>query len=115
MIRLYGIPNCQTVKKAQTWLQDQGLKYELHDYKKLGITPEKLQQWSRELGWQNLINKAGTTWRGLPEAEKAAVQDESSAIAAMTKHTSLIKRPIVEGGRQLLIRFDAQAYHDALL
>ena len=93
-ITLHGIPNCDTVKRARAWLSAQGVAYEFHDFKKLGV-PAALPQWIAALGWQRLINRAGTTWRRLDEAQRAAVLDGASAAALMRAQPSVIKRPVV--------------------
>lgn len=98
-ITVYGIPNCDTVKRARAWLTAQGADYVFHDFKKAGLPPESLDAWMTALGWEALLNRKGTTWRGLPEAERAAVVDAASARAAMLAHASLVKRPVVDWGR----------------
>lgn len=110
---LYGIPNCDTVKKARTWLDGQGVAYEFHDYKKAGITAAKLKAWCKAFGWERVLNRAGTTFRKLPDAAKVGL-DQTKAIALMIEHPSMIKRPIVEheGGR--LIGFDQSEWDAAL-
>lgn len=95
MIKLYGIPNCDTVKRARQWLDQQGLPYEFHDYKKAGVPAAELPRWMAELGWERLVNRAGTTWRKLDEATREAVVDEASAAALMQAQPSVIKRPLV--------------------
>lgn len=115
MIEVYGIPNCNTVKKSLEWLKDQSLPYRFHDYKKEGITEGKLQEWCSYFGWDNLINKAGTTWKKMSDDEKAAIFDERSAIQIMMSNASIIRRPVVEAGKKKLIRFNEIEYADALL
>ncbi|MEL4178807.1 ArsC family reductase [Roseateles sp. PN1] len=95
-IIVYGIPNCDTVKRARTWLTEHGQAYEFHDFKKAGVPAEQAQRWLAELGWESVINRAGTTWRKLDEADKAGVVDAASALALMLAQPSVIKRPIVE-------------------
>lgn len=95
MITVYGIPNCDTVKRARAWLDAQQLDYRFHDFKKAGVPLPELQQWLGELGWEKLLNRAGTTWRKLDEADKAAVVDAASAAALMQAQPSVIKRPVV--------------------
>ncbi|MCD0487984.1 arsenate reductase [Pedobacter sp. MC2016-14] len=108
---LYGIPNCNTVKKAQTWLKEKGLQYEFHDFKKKGISEEKLREWCLAFGWEKVLNKNGTTWKKLSDEEKGSVADEGSAIAVLLKNTSAIKRPVLEQeGKAVLIGFDEAAY-----
>lgn len=112
---VYGIPNCNTVKKARTWLTDNGIDYEFHDFKKQGITAEKLQQWCAAFGWEVVLNKKGTTWKKLTPDQQAAVKDEKSAIAVLLNHTSMIKRPVVEEqGKAILISFDEELYSKLL-
>ena len=98
MITLYGIPNCDTVKRARAWLDGQGLAYQFHDYKKQGVPAECLPQWMAQLGWDKLLNRAGTTWRKLDDATKAATCDEATAAALMQAQPSIIKRPVVDWG-----------------
>ena len=115
MIKLYGIPNCGTVKKAQNWCKENGVAYEFHDFKKLGISTQKLKEWSKVFGWENLLNKNGTTWRGLSAQQQEAIVNEKAAIALMMDHTSIIKRPVVEANGKYLLRFDEQQYRETLL
>ncbi len=114
MIKVYGIPNCNTVKKALDWLKSHDIKYEFHDYKKLGITAEKLHTWTNYFGWENVLNKKGTTWSALSAEEKESINNEDAAIKLMLTKTSIIKRPIVEVGDKLLMRFDVGEYEKAL-
>ncbi|HEY8878158.1 MAG TPA: ArsC family reductase [Roseateles sp.] len=95
MITVYGIPNCDTVKKARTWLADQGLEVAFHDFKKQGVPAELLPAWLKAFGRDKLINRTGTTWRKLDDATKAAVVDDASATALMLVQASVIKRPVV--------------------
>lgn len=104
MTTLYGIPNCDTVKKARTWLDAKGIAYEFHDYKKAGITAAKLKAWSKVLGWETVLNRAGTTFRKLPDEAKSDL-DQTKAIALMIEQPSTIKRPVVEYKGGLLIGF----------
>lgn len=110
MITLYGIPNCDTVKKARAWLVEHGLAYEFHDFKKHGLAPETLARWSDALGWDRLLNRKGTTWRKLDAAAQAAVVDAASAQSLMLAQTSLIKRPVVDWGQGITAGFDAAAW-----
>lgn len=96
LITLYGIPNCDTVKKARAWLTDQGLEYAFHDFKKQGVPAVRLPDWLAAVGWQKLVNRQGTTWRKLDPAAQAAVQDDASASQLMQAQPSIIKRPVVE-------------------
>jgi arsenate reductase (glutaredoxin) len=95
MITLYGIPNCDTVKKSRAWLDEHRLVYQFHDFKKQGVPEDALAQWVTALGWEPLVNKKGTTWRKLDTAEQAAVVDAATATALMLRHASVIKRPVV--------------------
>lgn len=112
-LTLYGIPNCDTVKKARTWLTDAGIDYAFHDYKKAGIDEASLRRWSAEAGWEKLLNKAGTTFKKLPDADKVDVT-EDKAIALMLANPSMIKRPVVEGAGALLVGFKPDVYEAAL-
>lgn len=107
---VYGIPNCNTVKKAQDWLKQNKVDYTFHDFKKAGITETKLKEWSKQLGWQALINKKGTTWRQLDAKVQAAIVDEAAAITLMLEKSSLIKRPVVESGNKIILGFDEGVY-----
>ena len=110
MIILYGIPNCDTVKKARAWLTGQGLAYSFHDFKKVGVPPERLAAWEDALGWQKLLNRQGTTWRKLDAAVQSGVTDAASAQALMQAQPSVIKRPVVEWGHDTSVGFDAEAW-----
>jgi arsenate reductase len=103
-ITLYGIPNCDTVKKARTWLDGQGLAYDFHDYKKAEVTAAKVKAWCKALGWETVFNRAGTTYRKLPDDAKDGLT-QAKAIALMVEQPSMIKRPIVEHEGGLLIGF----------
>jgi len=109
MITLYGIPNCDTVKKTRKWLKDNGKDYSFHDYKKQGVPKKALRSWVKQLGWETLLNKRGTTWRKLDEATKASL-DEASAIQIMLDNPSIIKRPVLASGKTLLVGFSADEY-----
>lgn len=113
-VTIYGIPNCDTMKKARTWLADHGVDYAFHDYKTAGIDRGRLEKWSRKVGWETLLNRAGTTFRKLSDADKQGL-DEKKAIALMLAQPSLIKRPVVElGGGKLLVGFKPEIYSEAL-
>lgn len=112
-ITVFGIPNCDTVKKARKWLDANEINYEFHDYKKKGVDKKKLESWSNELGWDALLNRRGTTWRKLDESDKADV-NEARAIDLMVEHTSMIKRPVIEYDSGLLLGFDEEKYRQAL-
>lgn len=112
-ITLYGIPNCDTVKKARKWLDEQGLAYAFHDYKKQGADAGKLGEWIAAAGWERVLNRAGTTFRKLPEADKSAL-DADKAAEVMLANPSCIKRPIVEHPGGLLVGFKPDAWATAL-
>jgi arsenate reductase len=112
MLTLYGIPNCDTVKKARAWLDGRGVAYAFHDYKKLGADEASLRRWIASLGWETVLNRAGTTFRALPDADKAGL-DENKAIALMLAQPSMIKRPIVEGDGVLVAGFKPDAWQTA--
>ena len=110
---LYGIPNCDTVKKARSWLDARGAAYVFHDYKKAGADPAALGVWVAEHGWETILNRAGTTFRALPEADKAGL-DAAKAIALMVAQPSMIKRPVLDLGASRLVGFKPDAWADAL-
>jgi Spx/MgsR family transcriptional regulator len=116
-ITLYGIPNCDTVKKARAWLSEYDLPYAFHDFKKQGLAPDLLDQWIATVGWEKLLNRKGTTWRKLEAATQATVQDAASARALMLVQTSVIKRPVVQWGdgaaARVTVGFDATAWPPA--
>ena len=112
---VYGIKNCNTVKSALEWLNKNKFEFEFHDYRKSGITSVKLTEWCRQVGWESLVNKRGTTWRQLSEVDQKKVINERSAIALMLEKTSVIKRPLIEEkGKVTLLGFDETAYRQAL-
>jgi arsenate reductase (glutaredoxin) len=108
---LYGIKNCNTVKSAIDWLNKNKVTFEFHDYKKSGISAAKLNEWCGQVGWESLVNKRGTTWRQLGESDQKKVINEKSAIALMLEKTSVIKRPLIEKNRNIiLLGFDEGDY-----
>jgi arsenate reductase len=109
---IYGIKNCDTMKKARTWLEAHGVAYEFHDYKVAGIDAARLQRWVAKMGWEVLLNRAGTTFRKLPDAQKSGLT-ERKAIALMLAQPSMIKRPVLELGDTLLVGFKPEAYEVA--
>lgn len=116
MYILYGIPNCNSVQKARTWLDKHQVAYQFHDYKKSGISKSKLSRWSKQLGWENLINKKGTTWRDLDEATQNGITNQAAAIDLMLNNTSVIKRPVIElDDNVVAIRFDEATYEQVFL
>jgi Spx/MgsR family transcriptional regulator len=112
-VTLYGIPNCDTVKKARVWLDGQGIAYAFHDYKRQGADPARLARWCAAAGWEKVLNRAGTTFRKLSNADKADL-DEGKAIRLMTAQPSMIKRPVVEHPGGLLVGFKAEDWAAAL-
>ncbi|KEI70987.1 ArsC family reductase [Endozoicomonas elysicola] len=113
-LTLYGIPNCDTIKKARRWLESNGIEYRFYDYRKDGLEKSMLEAWTKELGWEALLNRRGTTWRKLPEEEKPAINAER-AISLMLEQPAMIKRPLLDTGNQKLLGFSEQEYSDQLL
>ncbi|PZU61395.1 MAG: ArsC family reductase [Brevundimonas sp.] len=113
MITMYGIPNCDTVKKARVWLDQHGVDYAFHDYKKAGADRAKLEQWVDEHGWETVLNRAGTTFKKLPDADKTDL-DRDKAVALMLTQPSMIKRPVLDLGDRRLVGFKPEAYAAAL-
>ena len=109
-MKVYGIPNCNTVKKARDWLETHGLAYQFHDYKKQGVPEAMMSKLLDAHGQEPLINRKGPTWRNLPDDLKSSVKDAASALAVMRAHSSVIKRPIVERDGKYLFGFDETAY-----
>jgi len=115
MIRVYGIRNCDTMKKARAWLDGHGVAYTFHDYKVAGIDRARLAEWAKRAGWEALLNRAGTTFRKLPEADKASLS-EAKAMALMMAQPSMIKRPVIEArGGKLLVGFRPDDYSKLLI
>ncbi len=115
MKTVYAIPNCNTVKKALDWLKTNKVGYEFHDYKKKGITATQLTAWSKQIGWEALINKKGTTWKQLPKEFQETITNQKAAIALMMEKTSVIRRPLIEeDGKVLVIGFEEAEYKKAL-
>ncbi len=111
MLTLYGIPNCNTVKKARSWLDEHGIVYAFHDFKKQGLDAATAQAWTQQQPWEKLINRAGMTWRNLSDAEKASVVDAITATALMLSKTSVIKRPVLVKQDQIIsLGFDEKTY-----
>jgi Spx/MgsR family transcriptional regulator len=112
MITMFGIKNCDTIKKARKWLEAEGIEYQFHDYKKEGLSSEMLNAWIADLGWEALVNKRGTTWRKLPEDSKESM-DEAAAIQVMLENASIIKRPLmVDASNNKLLGFKAEEYQE---
>jgi arsenate reductase len=108
-VKIYGIRNCDTMKKAFAFLDGKKIAYEFHDYKKDGVPSGKLQEWAKRVGWEKLANTRGPTWRKIPDAQKAGL-NEARALALLEKNTSAIKRPVLEAGSRLLVGFDPADY-----
>ncbi len=111
-VTIYGIKNCDTMKKARAWLDAQGVAYDFHDYKSAGIDRVRLEAWVKRVGWELLLNRAGTTFRALPEAEKAGLSTPK-AIALMLAQPSMIKRPVLDLAGTLLVGFKPEQYRQA--
>lgn len=112
MITMFGIKNCDTIKKARKWLEAEGIEYQFHDYKKDGLSPEMVTSWVKDLGYEALVNKRGTTWRKLPDDVKDSI-DEASAIKIMLENTSIIKRPLLsDDANNKLLGFKAEQYQE---
>ncbi len=113
-ITIYGIKNCDTMKKARSWLEKHDVEYAFHDYKTAGIDRARLERWSKKLGWEALLNRAGTTFRKLPDKDKQGL-DAEKAIALMLAQPSMIKRPVLDlGGGHLLVGFRPETYAEAV-
>jgi len=111
-VTMYGIKNCDTIKKARTWLEDHGVAYAFHDYKAAGIDRSTLQRWADVVGWEVLLNRAGTTFRKLPDADRADI-DQAKAIALMEAQPSMIKRPVLDIDGELIVAFKPDRYQSA--
>ena len=113
-ITIYGIKNCDTMKKARAWLDQRGVGYSFHDYKAAGIERERLEQWCKKVGWETLLNRSGTTFRKLPDRDKNGL-DAKKAVALMLTQPSMIKRPVLDlGGGKLIVGFAPELYSQAL-
>ena len=112
-VTIYGIRNCDTMKKARAWLDGRGVAYAFHDYKTEGVERARIEGWAREVGWEALLNRAGTTFRKLPEQDKESLT-ETKAIALMLDQPSMIKRPVLEAGGKLIVGFKPETYDEAL-
>ncbi|MCG3730900.1 ArsC family reductase [Vibrio cincinnatiensis] len=111
LITLYGIPNCDTIKKARKWLEAQAIEYQFHDYRKNGITPELVNEFFQSLGWENVLNKRGTTYRQLSQEQKESL-NETHALALLLEQPAMIKRPILRVQDTLYLGFSAQQYSE---
>ena len=113
-VTIYGIKNCDTMKKARAWLDKRGVDYDFYDYKVAGIERERLQRWAKNVGWEVLLNRAGTTFKKLPDKEKEGIS-ETKAISLMLKQPSMIKRPVLDAGSgKLLVGFKPEQYAEVL-
>jgi arsenate reductase (glutaredoxin) len=113
-ITIYGIKDCDTMKKARAWLDKRGVEYSFHDYKTAGIARERLEQWGKKVGWETLLNRSGTTFRQLPDKDKNGL-DAKKATALMLAQPSMIKRPVLDlGGGKLIVGFAPELYGEAL-
>ncbi|MGH8693244.1 MAG: ArsC family reductase [Burkholderiales bacterium] len=112
MTTIFGIKNCATMKKAFAWLDNHGVRYDFHDYKAAGIDLARLNDWSQRVGWETLLNTRGTTWRKLTPAQQANL-DENRALRLLVENPSLIKRPVLENGKDLLVGFAPERYGNA--
>lgn len=108
-LTIFGIKNCDTMKKAFTWLDAQGFEYEFIDYKKTGVVAEHIHNWNKQVGWETLLNRKGLTWKKLSETDRSNV-DEAKAIALMKTHPTLIKRPVLVNGKNVIVGFSPESY-----
>lgn len=113
-MKLYGIANCDTVKKARAWLENNNVQFEFHDFKKHGVTQALLESWLKQASWETLVNRKGITWRKLTDEDKARVKDNASAIALMLEKNSVIKRPVLELNGAVYLGFDEKHYRSLL-
>jgi arsenate reductase len=109
-MKIYGITNCNTVKKAVDWLKAHHVDYEFHDFKKLGISEEKLKEWDKKAGYEKFLNKQGLTWKQLDPAVRESIKTNTDALKLLQQKTSMIKRPVVETGNSLFFGFDESVY-----
>lgn len=114
-MKVYGITNCNTVKKAVDWLKANHVDYEFHDFKKLGVSPEKLGEWDAKAGYEKFLNKQGLTWKQLDPAVKDSIKTKGDALRLLHEKTSMIKRPVIEDGDFLYFGFDEGVYGDKLI
>ena len=114
-MKVYGITNCNTVKKALNWLKEHNIGYEFHDFKKLGVSFEKLEQWDQRAGYDKFLNKQGLTWKQLEPAVKESIRTKHDALQLLQQKTSMIKRPVIEDGDFLYFGFDEKVYSDKFL
>jgi arsenate reductase len=110
MITVYGIPNCDTIKKTRDWLENNKIEYEFHDYKKSGISKTKLSEWCKKVGWEILLNKKSSTWRNLSAAEQQTVTNQPAAVKVMMENNSIIKRPVIENAGVILVGYNEEEF-----
>jgi len=109
MVKLFGIPNCDTVKKSKKWLDSRGIKYDFHDYKKQGISKKQLAEWCKHVEWETLLNKRSRTWKEVSEKDQSNIS-QTKAISLMQQHPTLIKRPVTQKGKIITVGFDEKIY-----
>lgn len=114
MVKIYGIPNCGSVKKAFVWLNEKGIKFEFHDFKTEGVTAAKITDWLKEQPLEILLNKQSTAWKGLTKVAQKKAANTSEAIKLMHAHSNLIKRPVIESGKNVLVGFNEDVYNEFL-
>jgi arsenate reductase (glutaredoxin) len=114
MVKMYGIPNCDVVKKSISWLNKNNVPFEFHDYKKQGITPAKLNQWCALKTWQTIFNTRSSTWKDLMMKKNLTVNNQAEAVLLMQEHTSIIKRPVIEVTGQIIVGYDENEYSQKL-
>ncbi len=115
MYTIYGIPNCDTVKKVLNWMKEHKINYQFHDYKTMGISSKELKSWCEQVGWETIFNKRSTTYKELTPATQASVTSAAKAIPIMIENTSIIKRPVItKGDKVILVGFDAKKYEEVL-
>jgi len=113
-IKVYGIPNCDTVKKTTTWLNKNKFSFDFHDYKKEGVSAATLKRWCNAKGWETIFNKRSSTWKALAQEQGLTVNNQAEAIEVMLQHNSIIKRPVIESGEEILAGFDEKQYFQKL-
>ena len=115
MVKMYGIPNCDNIKKAVGWLQKNNVPFQFHDYKTEGIKAATLKEWCRQKGWETIFNKRSTTWKEISAASQLTLNGEADAIQLMQQHTSIIKRPVIEFKNEIIVGYNESTYIDKLL
>lgn len=115
MLKVYGIPNCDVIKKAVTWLNKNNIPFEFHDYKKEGIAPARLKEWCRTAGWETVFNKRSSTWKEVSADLGGVIDTQAEAIRVMQQHTSIIKRPVIEVNGDIIVGFNENEYIQKLI